>query len=115
MTKKYILTTRIIIFSLFIFFLYFFKITFVQGCSMYPTLQENDFLICNTLDKDVEIGDIVIIKPLICFSDNYVIKRVTNVSDSKIFIEGDNKEHSFDSRNVGWIDKENILGTILFK
>ena len=91
-----------------------FRPVFVQGCSMQPTLKQDDMVICNTLNKNPKIGDIVIIKPLICFGDDYVIKRVTDIQEDKIFIEGDNKDHSFDSRNVGWIDKSNIFGTILF-
>ena len=113
-TKNYILITRFIMISMFVLFLYFFRITFVNGCSMKPTLKETDFLICNTFDTTPEIGDIVVVKPLICTND-YIIKRVTDIKDNQIFLEGDNKEHSYDSRNFGWIDKENVLGVVLFK
>ena len=98
-----------------IFILIHFRLVFVQGCSMEPTLKQNDMLIVNTLNKSPEIGDIVIIKPLIYFSNNYVIKRVTKITDSQVFVEGDNKDHSYDSRMVGWIDKKDLLGTIIFK
>jgi type IV secretory pathway protease TraF len=43
-----------------------------------------------------------------------VIKRVTQVTEDKVWLEGDNKEDSYDSRYVGWIDKANIFGKILF-
>ena len=99
-----------------LFFLVFnFRLVFVQGCSMEPTLKQNDMLIVNTLNKSPEIGDIVIIKPLLIFKGDYVIKRVTKITDSQVFVEGDNKDHSYDSRMVGWIDKKDLLGTIIFK
>lgn len=99
-----------------LFFLVFnFRLVFVQGCSMEPTLHQDDVLIVNTLNKSPKIGDIVIIKPLLIFKGDYVIKRVTKITDSQVFVEGDNKQHSYDSREVGWINKSDIFGTIIFK
>lgn len=112
--KHYILTTRLILFSILIVTLAFFRPIQVNGCSMQPTLNDGQFLILNTLDKDVEVGDIVVVKPLICFGGKIVIKRVVDVRDGEIFIEGDNKENSFDSRNVGWINKDSVMGVIIY-
>ena len=112
--KHYILTTRLILFSILIVSLAFFRPIQVKGgISMCPTLQDGQYLILNTLDKDVEIGDIVVIKPLVCAGGKIIIKRVTDIDNNKIFIEGDNKDHSLDSRTFGWIDKNSIMGVII--
>ena len=111
--KHYILTTRLILFSILIVILAFFRPIEVNGISMCPTLQDGQYLILNTLDKDVEIGDIVVIKPLVCAGGKIIIKRVTDIDNNKIFIEGDNKDHSLDSRTFGWIDKNSIMGVII--
>lgn len=98
------------------FLLFAFRPCYVQGNSMSPTIENHQLLICNTLYNinKIECGDIVVIKPLICFNGEYVIKRVTQVTEDKVWLEGDNKEDSYDSRYVGWIDKANIFGKILF-
>lgn len=111
--KHYILTTRLILFSILIVSLAFFRPIQVKGVSMQPTLNDGQFLILNTLDKNVEIGDIVVIKPLICAGGTYIIKRVTNIENDKVFVEGDNKDHSLDSRTFGWIRKDAIMGVII--
>lgn len=111
--KHYILTTRLILFSILIVTLAFFRPIEVKGVSMQPTLQDGQFLILNTLDKDIKVGDIVVIEPLICAGGTYIIKRVTNIEDDKVFVEGDNKDHSLDSRTFGWIRKDAIMGVII--
>lgn len=111
--KHYILTTRLILFSILIVSLAFFRPIEVKGISMQPTLYDGQFLILNTLDKDVEIGDIVVVEPLVCAGGTYIIKRVTNIEDNKVFVEGDNKDHSLDSRTFGWIRKDAIMGVII--
>lgn len=111
--KKHILITRIVMFSILFVLLLNIRITTVDGESMQPTLYNNQILFCNTLDKTPEVGDIVVVKPLICFGGNYVIKRVIEVKDNQIWIEGDNKEHSYDSRDVGYIQISDIFGVCL--
>lgn len=112
-SKYYLGITRIFLISLFINLLLICRPVCVQGYSMYPTLEPGTTLFLNTLDKTPKIGDIVVVEPLICFGGKTVIKRVVDVRDGEIFLEGDNKEISYDSRNVGWIKTEHILGVII--
>lgn len=111
--KHYILVTRVIYFSLLIFLLNIYNPVVVNGSSMYPTLESGDTLFMNTHYKNIEIGDIVVVEPLVCFRGKIIIKRVTNIRDGEIFLEGDNKENSLDSRTVGWIPIEHVLGVII--
>lgn len=111
--KHYLFFIRLVYCSVIILFLNIFNPTIVHGSSMQPTLSSGDTLFLNTLDKTVEVGDIVVIEPLPVFCGNSVIKRVTQIKDDKIWIEGDNKENSFDSRDVGWIPIESVLGVVI--
>lgn len=110
MKKKII--KKVAIFILMFCFGYVFRIANVQGCSMEPTLQSGDIRICNILDTP-SVGDIVIIKPCILFGDKYIIKRITDIQDDKIFVMGDNRNDSYDSRNFGWLDMDQVLGVII--
>lgn len=112
--KNYILITDIVMSILLLCLIYCFRPTVVQGESMYPALEDGDTLICNTLNKNPEVGDIVVIKPSFeTVPDQLIIKRVTDIKDGKIFIEGDNKENSYDSRNFGYVSLEHLLGVII--
>lgn len=110
MKKKII--KKITILLLMILFCYNIRLTCIHGCSMEPTLKEGDFRLCNTLATP-NIGDIVIIKPCILFGDKYIIKRVTDIQDDKIFVMGDNRDDSYDSRNFGWLDMDQVLGVVI--
>lgn len=79
---------------------------------MEPTLENGDTLICNTL-KTPQIGDIVVIYPGEEVGNHYIIKRVISVQDEKIFVQGDNSENSYDSREFGWINFEKVLGVVI--
>jgi signal peptidase I len=103
------------VFLLIICFLVVSEIRFatVDGCSMEPTLETGDCVLYS-VSKEPEIGDIVIIAPTI-FHGNYMIKRITDISEDKIFVEGDNKPNSYDSRRFGWLDKDLVVGVVVFK
>lgn len=57
-----------------------------------------------------KVGDVIVFKK----NNNSppMIKRITKVSNFKIFVEGDNKG---DSLNPGYISKKDIIGKVLFK
>lgn len=92
----------------------------VSGCSMNPTLKDGQLLIAKR--GTIKVGDIVIAtSPL----GNPIIKRVikivsmpsmsTNKIVKRYWIEGDNKDHSIDSRKYGLIREDKIQGKIIFK
>lgn len=84
---------------------------------MYPTLSNNQIcLMLNT--NQINDGDIVIIdvKDTELPAD-YIIKRFYQEKSTEdyIWVEGDNKAKSLDSRTFGPIDKERIIGKLIFK
>lgn len=43
-----------------------------------------------------------------------IIKRIIKIENNRYFVEGDNKAASTDSRDFGMIDKDNIIGKVVF-
>jgi len=73
----------------------------VNGCSMEPTLVEND-LICAYIESP-QVGDLVVFKCKNCGLEDNAIKRLKKIENGCYWVEGDNLEHSFDSRNFGYL------------
>lgn len=81
---------------------------------MEPTLKSGDIVWVNNwayVFKKPRIGDIVVFKK----SDKELIKRITTISGSGVFLSGDNKTDSYDSRNFGKISNTMILGKVIIK
>ncbi len=81
---------------------------------MEPTLRDGDVILVNRLAYFLtkpKAGDTVAIK----WEKYYIIKRIKKISHGKIFIVGDNKGDSADSRRFGWINKKEIIGKVMFK
>lgn len=60
-----------------------------------------------------KIGDVIIFRQVV--PPFVLCKRIVKIVNSKMWVEGDNKEKSIDSRNFGFIDRKNIIGKIIFK
>lgn len=148
----------------------FITTTTVYNISMYPTLQEKNFLVLSKMGEP-QIGDIVSFKSNLELShDNYeglnilqklfhhegepinLIKRVIassgdfievrdglvfvndtlleesyvssyitgtvsriQIPEGKLFVMGDNRSHSQDSRDFGVIDSEDVIGKVFIR
>lgn len=93
----------------------------VSGDSMYPTMEDGDFVLCSVVkDADsLEIGDIVVFKK----DDKLLIKRIlltegmtykqedtsVFVGNNEFFVVGDNTDNSRDSREFGPISAEDVV------
>lgn len=64
-------------------------------------------------------GDIVVFKKEPAFAkassgkEKIFIKRIARIAGQKYFITGDNKNDSLDSRGLGWIRRQDILGKVI--
>ena len=74
---------------------------------MVPTLQPGQVVI--GFRRRVRVGDIVVVR----HGDRDIIKRVARVSNSSVYVAGDNSLESTDSRHYGFLAKSAILGTIM--
>ena len=79
---------------------------------MLPTLKPGQDVLCFNwayIFSKPKIGDIVVIR----LKGKEIIKRIQKTNDRRIFVQGDNKKESTDSRNFGLIDKSEIIGKVI--
>ena len=89
-----------------IFPLKFFK---VKGRSMEPSLFEGDYVLLR-LTKNVKTGEIVVFER----NGHEIIKRVSRIQDESLWVLGDNPKYSTDSRAYGWIERERVVGKVIW-
>ncbi len=85
----------------------------VYGGSMLPTLKPGQDILCFNWTygfSKPKIGDVVVVK----ISGRVIIKRIQSCNSRQIFVTGDNRGKSTDSRSFGWVEKEDILGKVIW-
>ena len=82
---------------------------------MAPTYKEKDKLLVSTISywfSLPQVGDcVVVLHPK---TKQKIVKRVSKILGEEIFVLGDNKKESTDSRNFGLINKKNIIGKVIY-
>jgi phage repressor protein C with HTH and peptisase S24 domain len=76
---------------------------------MMPTLRPGQTVIV-MMSRSFRVGDIVVA----FVNRKEVIKRITDMKNGTLYLEGDNKDHSTDSRNYGWVQDRHIIGKVIF-
>lgn len=88
----------------------FFKIS---GHSMLPNLAPRDHVLTSSIPylfSKPKVGDVVVFKT--SNTSPVMIKRVSKISNNKLFVKGDNQKDSLDP---GFLSKKDIIGKVLFK
>ena len=81
----------------------------VVGESMFPSYRPGQVVLVSHA-RQFRTGDVVV-----AFMDNReVMKRITSMRDGKVFLEGDNSDHSTDSKQHGWLQDRHILGRVIW-
>lgn len=83
----------------------------VTGKSMEPTISSGHRVLACRFGT-FNTRDIVIIKDP--GNGQYLLKRIKQKKDDLVFVEGDNKKESTDSRNFGWISKDSIIAKVWY-
>ena len=86
----------------------------VVGNSMEGTLKEGDLITykkLNTKNIDLEIGDLVVASHPTT-KNKLIIKRIYRIYQNKFDLRGDNSMSSTDSRELGLIQLDLIIGKI---
>ncbi len=80
----------------------------VFGDSMLPELKPGQLVITFNWFKKLEVGDVVVVN----IGSRDIIKRLKGIKAKSVFVIGDNEVYSTDSRTLGWIDKEKVIGKV---
>ena len=110
-----------------------FKAVEVRGDSMSPNFNDGDWLLFRLLPAKSKsgtlvgklVGNVVLIQRHSEIGKDFLqVKRVTQVSGSskasdaiknEIWVEGDNKANSTDSRSWGALDSSEVIGKLMFR
>ena len=106
-----------------------FKTVEVRGDSMSPNFNDGDWLLFRLLPAKSKsgtlVGKVVLIQRHSEIGKDFLqVKRVTQVSGSskasdaikyEIWVEGDNKANSTDSRSWGALDSSEVIGKLIFR
>lgn len=85
----------------------------VNGESMEPMFKNNDRIVIRRKRKNEELhpGNVVIVFPGINKHKTDfkpLVKRIAELKDGSVFVQGDNLKHSTDSRDFGWLPEYDI-------
>jgi signal peptidase I len=103
-----------------------FKKIEVRGDSMSPNYNNGDWLLFRLLPAKSKanelVGKVVLIQRQSNFGEDFLqVKRVIKVSNSsgaiktEIWVEGDNKSASTDSRNWGALDSDEVIAKLVIR
>jgi signal peptidase I len=101
-----------------------FKKVEVRGDSMSPNYNEGDWLLFRVLpakSKENElVGKVVLIQRRSNLGEDFLqVKRVTKVhndtNETEIWVEGDNKGASTDSRSWGPLNSDEVVGKLILR
>lgn len=102
------------ILSMAILFFNYYAIGEVVGISMEPYLNNGQYFLVRKKDFTLEVGSVYMFK----LEDEEVpfIKRLVEIrkEDEFLYFLGDNPDHSYDSRNFGFVDPSTVLGEVIF-
>jgi len=90
----------------------------VRGDSMAPNYNDGDWLLFRLLQAKPSdlVGKVVLIqRDSQAGKDFLQVKRVTRLTNEGIWVEGDNKDNSTDSRSWGAVDSSEVIGKLILR
>ncbi len=76
---------------------------------MMPSYRPNQLVVVSHGQR-LAAGDVVVAY----VRGREVIKRVDSIENGKVFLLGDNRAHSTDSRDYGWVADRHVTGRIVW-
>lgn len=87
-----------------------FTIRKVSGHSMMPTLPPKTMVWGFRWFNRLKVGDVIIFK----HQGREKIKRIDKIKEDKLFVLGDHREASSDSRDYGWVETEEVIAKVIW-
>lgn len=123
---KLILYCIVLIIIIGVSLFYAFPLAKVNGRSMLPTYKDGDVLLTTRLfnRNKLKIGQVYVYKRVNedDGQEHLVVKRLTDVIsypllglENQCYFEGDNPEESYDSRQYGFINAEQIIARVIWQ
>lgn len=87
----------------------------IFGHSMEPTLKNNDVVLVSGIPY---LFQNPLINDIVAFRSNkkqVLIKRIKKIKNNKYFVYGDNSKDSYDSNKFGAINRQQIIGKLIYK
>ena len=81
----------------------------VEGESMMPSYSPGQTIVITTA-RHFKVGDVVVA----FMNGKEVLKRIVDMHEGSVFLEGDNHEKSKDSRHYGWLADRHVVGKVTF-
>ncbi|MCA9323751.1 S26 family signal peptidase [Candidatus Saccharibacteria bacterium] len=81
----------------------------VVGDSMKPSYKHGQVVLV-MMTREFRVGDVVVALQ----GKREVLKRIVDMKDGNVFLEGDNKTASTDSRQHGWLSDRLIMAKVIF-
>jgi len=78
---------------------------------MYPYLTFNQKVLGFHWFQELKVNDVVVIT----HKKKLIIKRIMKVNKTDLWVEGDNKNESTDSRLFGWINTSKVVAKVMYK
>jgi phage repressor protein C with HTH and peptisase S24 domain len=82
----------------------------VEGHSMEPRLLDGRVVLVNRWFTPIKVGDIVVVR----HDGKEKIKRITQLNGEQVFISGDNRLQSTDSKDFGWLNRNVVIAKLLW-
>ncbi len=80
---------------------------------MSPALKPGNFVLAERLTyllRPPKVNEIIVFRKI----DKFFIKRISQVLEEEVFVLGDNRFKSTDSRQFGWIKRDAIIGRVFY-
>jgi type IV secretory pathway protease TraF len=77
---------------------------------MLPTLRPGHIVVATGRFGHLLPGDVVIVQ----HGGLEKVKRIVHLSEDRLFVIGDNQEHSTDSRVFGWLHRSSVEGRLIW-